>query len=263
MTLTQRCRPLELEDLDVASSTGGDEPSELPAWVHEVIAAHDPAVARPASRLELPVVESLVDAALTTDPTSEVEPVEAEERAAVSIAFELGYRAGFEQGRGEGFDAGRHDGRSLGEAEARAELRDSTEQVLGSLRRSIAAQGARLEQVLDEVAAGSMELALGLAEMVLQRELQLASDPGADAIRRAVAALPAARAASTEVVARLHPADVESFVEDSGELLGGSELTILADPHVARGSCVLDAGPTRVDASAAAALARVRAVLLP
>lgn len=262
MTLTQRCRPIHLDDLDAASSASPGEPRELPAWVGEVIAAHDPAVTHPASRLELPEVESHSEVA-TLDTADESELVAAEEREAVSIAFELGYRAGFELGHGEGLDVGRREGRERGADEARTETRVVAEQALESLRSSIAEQGRRLQETVDEVAAGSMELALGLAEMVLQRELQLANDPGGDAIRRAVAALPAARATTAEVVARLHPADVESLIANRDELVGGAELTILADPHVARGSCVLDAGATRVDASAAAALARVRAVLLP
>ncbi len=131
------------------------------------------------------------------------------------------------------------------------------------MRASVADHGLQVASLADEVARAATELAFGIAEQVLQRELRTAVDPGADAIRRAVAALPHAGATVSSAVVRLHPDDASRLVADPGELLVGSELTIVVDGDVEPGSCLLDVDSTRVDASVGSALARVREVLVP
>ena len=58
------------------------------------------------------------------------------------------------------------------------------------------------------------------------------------------------------MVARLHPEDLATL-GGVDQLLDGRELRLVADPSVGRGGCLLDAGPSRVDATIEAAIARV------
>jgi flagellar assembly protein FliH len=112
---------------------------------------------------------------------------------------------------------------------------------------------SQLNEELDRLAKVACSLAMALTESILQRELELSSNPGAEAIARALALLPGVDAPA---VARLNPADLE--------LLGplpGTTMSLVADPAVAPGGCVLDTGSTLVDARLETALQRVRAIL--
>jgi flagellar assembly protein FliH len=120
-----------------------------------------------------------------------------------------------------------------------------------------------LRQLAETVAASATELAFEIAEAVLGRELSLRTDPGADAITRAARLLPDTGARISRVVVRLHPDDLARLSEPVESLVPGRELVLQADPSVAPSGCVLDAGASRVDASIATAMARVREVLLP
>jgi len=186
-----------------------------------------------------------------------------EQRDQVSIAFELGHRSGFDRGRDEGHAEGHRDGLAAGRALALAEGRERAAQLFDTLRAAAAEQGSTLGAQVDQMAAQATELGLGIAEVVLQRELATAQDPGADAIGRAVAALAHGGVGIATAVVRLHPDDVERLCADPADLLAGGELSVIADPGVEPGSCVLDADSIRVDTSTAAALDRVRQVLAP
>jgi flagellar assembly protein FliH len=106
-----------------------------------------------------------------------------------------------------------------------------------------------------EVAA--VDAALALAEAILGRELAVATDPGRDAIVRALAVAPVG---PDGVVVRLHPLDRDRL-GDLHDLALGREVTVVADATVAPGGCAATVGATDIDASVAAALARVRLVL--
>ena len=91
---------------------------------------------------------------------------------------------------------------------------------------------------------------------MLDRELAVSTDPGADAIARALALVPG----DSPVTVRLHPDDVRVLGEVS-HLAQGRELVVVADPAVERGGCVAEAAGRQVDAQVGPALARVAAVL--
>jgi len=170
------------------------------------------------------------------------------------------------EGRRSGFEEGRLEGRARGAAEARAELgaqidalglsiRDAAERVCSS----VAGHNA-------ETGHAVIELALEIAELVVGREVAAASDPGRDALVRAVAVAPD----RGDILARLHPDDLAVLragddADDPGrftDLTGGRAMTLVADPTVGPGGCVLDVSGSRVDARVASALDRVRAVLV-
>jgi flagellar assembly protein FliH len=165
-------------------------------------------------------------------------------------AWETGYRDGHVQGRREGHEAGRIEGLSLGRAQAQA----AAEQAIAGLNAQLELLGRYQAEQLDQLEAQVVTLALELAEMVVGHHVAASSDPGADALARALGAVrPTGR-----VVARMNPEDLDLM----GEPPAGVRLELVPDPTVSRGGCVLDTGASTIDASLDGALDRVREVLL-
>jgi flagellar assembly protein FliH len=164
-------------------------------------------------------------------------------------------RVQVQQGYDDGYEAGIAAGLAAGRAAAAAEVAGAMARV-EALCRSLteAADELRRRQALelkgleDSLARASFDLATA----IVGRELQLSSSPGADALARALALVPAGCIAT----ARIHPDDVAS--------LGAapSPVTVIADPAVEPGGCILEVGDSRIDAQLGSALDRVRAALL-
>jgi flagellar assembly protein FliH len=167
-----------------------------------------------------------------------------------------GYAAGWAEGRRRALD----DAQSTRAAQ---EALAATERVaqLGEQDRLVAALLAAAEQAradfdrrYDALAGQALDLALRIAEEVLQREVGVADDAGADALRRALAPVDP----RVTVTVRLNPADHDRL--DPG-VLEGRPVTVVADPGVARGDAVAETDDGLVDATVSGALARVREVL--
>jgi flagellar assembly protein FliH len=174
-------------------------------------------------------------------------PRPAVDAAQMAEAAEQGYQAGFEEGRAAGLAAGLAE-RDQIVAARRAELT----QVLDGLDGAATALAERERQVTAELEAAATRLAFEIAEAVIGREVALAANPGIDAVNRALALAPDA----PEVTVRLHPDDAAGV-----EGWTGRAVTVVPDPAIERGGCLLDAGAARVDARISSALARVRAAL--
>jgi flagellar assembly protein FliH len=111
---------------------------------------------------------------------------------------------------------------------------------------------------LQDIEREVVSVAFELATALVGRELEVARDPGADALTRAMALVPD----RGEVVARLHPADAETFQRADRRAPGREPFTIVADPSVERGGCIVDVSTTQVDAQLGPALQRMREALL-
>ena len=174
-------------------------------------------------------------------PAVEVDPVEAaaEERR----GYDEGYRAGLAEGLAAGWAAmSAESAAHLARLEA---LIRSLDEAAADLRRRQALELAGLEDALSRTA-------VDLASAIIGRELQVAASPGADALARAMGLVPAGATAQ----ARLHPADAALVTETP------AGVTILPDPAVEPGGCILVVGDSRIDAQLSSALDRVRAALL-
>lgn len=173
-----------------------------------------------------------------------------------------GYAVGWAQGQRAAAQAAQ-DGARAAEALYLAQAAEGAAAVTGAVQALVRAADA-LErravvpaaELADAVVAGAFEL----AQALLGRELTLATDPGLDAIRRALDLLPAGR----PVTARLHPdeasATIDSLAALSADELGRNVL-VVADRSVEPGGAVVECDASRVDAQLGAALARVREVL--
>jgi flagellar assembly protein FliH len=97
-----------------------------------------------------------------------------------------------------------------------------------------------------------------LVEDLLGRELELATSPGLDAVRRALTLCPT----DAPVVVRLHPDDLAEIPAEALAALPES-VSVVGDQRVERAGAVAETGSQRVDAQIGAALERVQAVLRP
>ena len=199
----------------------------------------------------------VVDARLT-DPHLQAVVAEAARVAAAQGHAEghaAGYAAGLAAAAAEALEVARER-----EAQARAAEAAREAQLAGALD-LLGAVAVALQQreavAVAEVEDVVTELALRIARAVVGREIELASDPGRDALARALELAPDGTAAT----ARLHPDDLALLLE-SGSPECGRDLQLVADPTVERGGCVVDTAGRRIDSQVGPALARVAAVLL-
>ncbi len=152
----------------------------------------------------------------------------------------------------EGFREGRHEGLELGLLEGRSLGQDATASALGALSAVVEELHQRDERDLAQLEHLAVELAFELARAILDRELAVTTDPGTDAIRRALAL----RAGRETVRVRLHP--------DDAALVDGSppaDVEIVIDPSLPRGGAAVELGDGFADLSIDAALERVREAL--
>ncbi len=155
----------------------------------------------------------------------------------------------------EGFRVGYDDGFAAGEMaarEANGALREQVAAAASAMAEAVAQLHENDRRTADELAGQALELAFELAQVVLDREIELAADPGMEAVRRCLELVPT----RTHVVLRLHPLDVETLGEVSS-VFAGATVDVVRDPTVMRGGVVIDAGPARIDGQIDSALARV------
>ncbi|MDP3890243.1 FliH/SctL family protein [Nocardioides sp.] len=172
-----------------------------------------------------------------------------------------GYATGWMEGRREAAAAARVEAAEVEARAASAEAQRATEHRAALAALQQAAQ--RLHDVVGEVCAQVEEsatgLALALTSEILDRELGLSADPGADAVRRALRLLPP----SGMVRVRLHPDDLSSPAVEAATAasLSGCGVTLVGDPGLARGDAVVEADDHVVDLRISTALERLREVL--
>jgi flagellar assembly protein FliH len=174
---------------------------------------------------------------------------------------------GYQSGYQAGFDAARHEAEAAS-SQARAEI----EEALRALRHATEKATAAIHSERRRLEEAACDLALRLAETILGHELTVASNPGADAVLRAVTHA----TGDGPTTVRLHPDDLAQLGDQvhlgdlaqahaagqCGEATAmlAPDARVVADPSVGRGGCVLEIGAAVVDASIDAALERVRAV---
>ncbi|MGC8625991.1 MAG: FliH/SctL family protein [Acidimicrobiales bacterium] len=174
----------------------------------------------------------------------------------------------YDRGYEKGYMAGYAEGARRAEAERAADLANHKAayaaiqaRATTFLDRAVAAIAKELTRLENEsvvVTDELVEMAFQLAEAVLGAELKLrpqrALEAAADALRR----LPLGPA-----LVRVHPDD-EALLRASPSALpsirAGGEVTVLADPEVERGSCIVTSGATTLDARVSQAMARARQV---
>lgn len=170
-----------------------------------------------------------------------------------------------ERAKTEGFQIGYTDGHAAGlETAERAAAAGEAERfrriatAVDALK--AATEDLREREALDLTGVEDLvlDMALALAEEVLGAELQLRSDAGLLAVRRALALAPVLG----EIALHLNPEDAAALEDTAPELIAGTrEHRIVADPSIAKGDCIGVVGSCRIDAQLAPALDRARQAL--
>lgn len=166
-----------------------------------------------------------------------------------------GYSVGWSEGRRAAQEKGRAElARIYAEATRQEERRQAEHQeLLRTLRAAVDEVRSIAGQVAGQVESQATELALGLAAVILDRELAVAENPGADAVRRALRLLPD----ESLVTIHMNPDDLHRTDVSSLTDLGA---TAVADGSLAPGDVVVVADDHVVDGRVGAALARAREV---
>ncbi|EXJ16871.1 FliH/SctL family protein [Imhoffiella purpurea] len=187
-------------------------------------------------------------------PEPEVEPPTEEEIAAIKEAARL---AGAEAGFREGYQAGYQEGREKADAEAAAEsqereareqgLREQTEQ---TLRETVAALEGIAHDLADPLASLGddlepelLTLTVTLAERVIMDELDRRPDLLLGVLQRALDQLPSRH---HKIRIHVHP-DEQRILETYAQGMDES-ITWVADQEMRRGGCIVESGPSRIDA---------------
>jgi flagellar assembly protein FliH len=156
-------------------------------------------------------------------------------------------------GRSAGYEKGRAEAKKQLAAEAER-ARTTLDSALHALNMAIVQMQTALDLERQRLEHLAVDLAFGVAEAVVSRELTLSHSPGLEAIERALAAAPS----RNDAVVRLHPTDAQTILDHTRP---HGVTTIVSDPSVSPGGCLLEVGATLVDAQVETALARVRMVL--
>jgi flagellar assembly protein FliH len=159
-----------------------------------------------------------------------------------------------DDGRASGYEAGLFEGRER----ARAEYSQRIGSLLAVIDERVEAAVAQVTASWTRTAGDAVELGLAVAEAILGRELVVATDPGRDALERALRATPPLDAV---LRVHLHPEDADLLDLDRRPLHEPRSIMVVPDPTLRRGDCRVATEHGDVDATVAAALDRVRAVL--
>lgn len=146
--------------------------------------------------------------------------------------------------REAGFERGRSEGLAVAAAEVAAQMADlrSRMQMLDGIARQMIAP---LERCDEETTAELARLAVAVGAQLARREL--ATDPAqiVAIVRECLSGLPGS---AREVRIRLHPQDAAALRRqaEAGSHAGG--WTLIEDPMLSRGGCLIEAEASRIDA---------------
>ncbi|UWZ53634.1 flagellar assembly protein [Dactylosporangium aurantiacum] len=211
----------------------------------ESVLTDDRAEAAPPARFDVDLRER------EAYPPELVAQVRAEAEAA-------GYAAGWAQGMREArAGAEAEAARVAAEAAAAAEAqRQRVARALHAVDAAVADLERRVVPAAHDIEDQIVATAFAIAEAVLGRELRTATEPGREALTRALALAPA----GSPVTVRLNPAD-RLTIGQTELVMDGRTVSLVDDPGLAPGDALALCDATTVDARLGPALDRVREVL--
>lgn len=163
-------------------------------------------------------------------------------RLALQTAEARGYEAGMARARAE-------TGTRLAALEERVKRLDAALQLIGR----------PLEQLDTDIESELAQLALAVGKQLARRELRIEPAQVIAILRESLALLPAA---AREVRVHLHPEDAATIREHLTAAATERAWTIVEDPTLSRGGCVVHNQSSRIDARLEARIAAVAASVL-
>lgn len=169
-------------------------------------------------------------------------------------AAQASLRATLQQAEARGYEAGT--------ARARAEWSQrlaALDDRIKSLDAALQLLARPLEQLDAEIEGELAQLALGVGKQIARRELHIEPAQVIAILRESLALLPVA---AREVRVHLHPEDAATVREHLTSPGGDRAWTIVEDPTLSRGGCVVHSQSSRIDARLEARIAAVAASAL-
>lgn len=199
-----------------------------------------PAAAASIERWRLPEVEGPIVGRSRED--RQAAAAEASVRLALQEAEGRGYEAGMARARAE-------TGARLAALEERVKRLDAALQLLAQ----------PLEQLDADVESELAQLALAVGKQLARRELRVEPAQVIAILRESLSLLPAA---AREVRVHLHPEDAALVRERLTAPASERAWTIVEDPTLSRGGCVIHSQSSRIDARLEARIAAIAASAL-
>ena len=211
-----------------AEVSGFDWTMERPARAEAPIAAAapTPAAPRPAAAGAAPAADSTPVAPIA--PLVTEDTLLAEHRERLAALEREAFTKGYAQGERAGLEAGGK------RAEAMLRRVAQTIEELGGLRQTL----------IQETEREMVQLALTLARRVVHREVTLDPELAAALAHVALERL----GATTPATIRLNPEDYTVVAQDSARWTGQT-VTVVPDPSISRGGCLVDSAFGSVDAT--------------
>jgi len=165
---------------------------------------------------------------------------EAEERALNNTAHEKGYAEGY----AAGFEQGHAQATLEGQRQIKDYIATQGQDAARNFLNMFATAQTQLVDAEQVLAKGVLEMACELARQVLRHEL--ATNPNAlqPVVREALSVL---ASDSKAALVRLNPLDVDVFSDVLQKEFANLTLTLLPDPSVSRGGCLVESAGTVVD----------------
>lgn len=160
-----------------------------------------------------------------------------------------------EAARSTGFQQGRQEGLAAGLQAAKAQTDQQRVALHQAIESAVAGLNAGAEELGEQLADQVTDLAIEVARAVLDREVSVTEDPGAEAIARCLDLVPDVGC----LVVRLHPDDVAGLGPVPG--LGERELQVAADPALSPGDAIVSVDQITIDARLSESLRRVEDAL--
>jgi len=220
-------------------------PEETTLRFGERILRDDRAGGAPAARFDVDLCQR------APSPPDEL----AEARATAEAA---GYAAGWAQGRREARAAAeaQADRDALAVEEVMAALTERVEHTTAAMANAATRLERQAVPAVREIEHAIVDTAFQIAEAILGRELRTATEPGREALARALGLAPAQR----PVTVRLNPADRMS-IERTELVVDGRTVTLVDDASLRPGDAIAVCDATTIDARLGPAVERVREVL--
>lgn len=189
--------------------------------------------------------EELTVKPLTADDIEQIRQVAYDEGAAEGKeeGFSKGYAEGREQGYQDGLNQGLAEGKKQGLADGQQELNEHLTKLatlVEQLQKPLAAVDKQVEQSL-------LELALAMAQAVINTEVRTNPQVILQALEEATAALPQQ---SGNIRIKLHPADFAVIEQHySAEEQAQRNWQLQIDPTLEQGGCLVETPQSSVDRS--------------
>ena len=158
----------------------------------------------------------------------------------------------------EGLSVGKEEGAQSALEEARREAKSEVATAVTAFQTAVSELNSARRETMAESDTEMLALVLGVARLVLAREIRTDKTLIIEQIRRAATFL----AEASEITVKLHPVDLKVAQNSVDNLVPEGKsmrLSIVADKSVERGGCLLEGNRGTVDARISTQLDRIRA----